>query len=596
MSFYDDASIVLIPSGYKESKLYSAKPTDGSGDLAFTRTGSTATRVNSEGLIEKCTTNLVTYSDQFDDPAWVKNSALINPNDTTSPDGNNNADKLIESTTTSGHFLTQSPTITATSYTFSVFAKADERNWFLFRQHTLGLNASFNLSTGTIGTVQSGLSAIIENYGSGWYRCSVTFTGTAAAHTLRLYVTTADNSTSSYLGDGSSGLYLYGAQLEIGDIATEYIPTTTAAVTVGPVANLPRLDYTGGGCPKLLMEPTRTNLALYSKQFDNAYWTKLNSSTLTANTSGSPSGFQDADKFQASSLAFGGILRRTITVTSDTAYTFSFFCKKDNYRYVGIRFNTSTIGGLIIPTYDFDTNTFYAQGVAGVTLASQLYANGWVRLILTYTSTTTVGTSDICIVPANGDTGTALTGTESILIYGAQLEAGSYATSYIPTWNASVTRNQDSFVKTGISSLLGQTEGTIFLELIANRTGASQNIEISDGTITNRIDLRLNAANAYQLVIVQGGVVVFNETSAATFAQGERIKLAAAYKSDELTNLYVNGVSVLSNTSGAITGNLTGIYSASIGGATDPIYSPINQIQVYKTRLSNDDLATLTTL
>jgi hypothetical protein len=183
--------------------------------------------------LEPQRTNLFLFSEQFDNAAWIKNAALVTANNTTSPDGYINADKLIESSSTNGHFLIQSPTLTAAAYTFSVFAKAGERNWFLFRQHTLGLNASFNLATGTLGTVQSGLTATIEDYGNDWYRCSVTFTGTAAANTLRLYVTTADNNTSSYAGDNTSGLYLFGAQCALGSYQSSYVPSLGAAVTRG---------------------------------------------------------------------------------------------------------------------------------------------------------------------------------------------------------------------------------------------------------------------------------------------------------------------------------------------------------------------------
>ena len=253
-AFYDLASLVLVPSGYKASKVYAQKPLTTDGQLTFSR-ASDATRVNASGLIEtvgsnvprldylnsSCPrlllepqrTNLITYSENFDNAAWSKSAVTITANDITSPDGYTNADKMVESATTSGHYILQSPTLTAAAYTFTIFAKAGERNWFLFRQHTLGLNASFNLATGTLGTVQSGLTATIEDYGNDWYRCSVTFTGTAAAHSFRLYVTTADNSTSSYLGDGTSGLYLYGAGCELGSYSTSYIPTLGAAVTRG---------------------------------------------------------------------------------------------------------------------------------------------------------------------------------------------------------------------------------------------------------------------------------------------------------------------------------------------------------------------------
>ena len=219
--------------------------------------------------------NLLRYSEQFDNAAWSKSAVTITANDITSPDGYTNADKMVESATTSGHYILQSPTLTAAAYTFTIFAKAGERNWFLFRQHTLGLNASFNLATGTLGTIAAGLTATIEDYGNDWYRCSVTFTGTAAAHNFRLYVTTADNSTSSYLGDGTSGLYLYGAGCELGSYATSYIPTFATAQTspvLLPQGLTANKDITGVNAFESARNPYALNLdgASWAEVHDNA--------------------------------------------------------------------------------------------------------------------------------------------------------------------------------------------------------------------------------------------------------------------------------------------------------------------------------------
>ena len=84
MSFYDDASLIMYPSGYKEDKIYSLKPTDGSGDLTFTR-ASTATRVNAEGLIEEVPVNKLTYSEQFDNTSWIKYNCTITANSIEAP-------------------------------------------------------------------------------------------------------------------------------------------------------------------------------------------------------------------------------------------------------------------------------------------------------------------------------------------------------------------------------------------------------------------------------------------------------------------------------------------------------------------------------
>jgi hypothetical protein len=348
-----------------------------------------------------------------------------------------------------------------------------------------------------------------------------------------------------------------------------------------------------------LVEPAATNLVLRSEEFDNASWSKLNSSTITANTIVSPSGYQDADKFQASNLAFGGILRQSPTVTSGVAHTFSFFCKKDNHRYVGIRFNTSTVGGTIVPTYDFDTNTFNAQGVTGVTLSSQLYGNGWVRLILTFTSTSTTGLCDICIVPSDGDTATALTGTEAILVWGAQLEVGSYVSSYIPTLGSSVTRLADAASKTGISSLIGQSEGTLYAEFsVLDLDALSQYVGMTDGTFNNAVLLGKESGvspNKLVFYIIANASTILLNTS-VSLTPGF-VKMAIAYKSGNYA-AYCNGTLIESGTTSfTFSSNLDRLGYAG-NGALSLLVEPMNvkSTAIYTTRLSNSQLASLTSL
>lgn len=182
-----------------------------------------------------------------------------------------------------------------------------------------------------------------------------------------------------------------------------------------------------------LIQRVPWNLLQYSEDFSNVNWVKLNSSTITANTTTAPNGTLTADTYQASNLAFGGICRGSaaITITSGQTYTFSFFAKKNNYRYVGIRFNTS-INIQRFPNYDFDTDTLNKQGVT-CDLTRTLLSDGWVRIVLTYTTTSTAGTCDIGLTTSNGDTATALAGTEKVDIWGAQLVEGSSAQTYFPT-------------------------------------------------------------------------------------------------------------------------------------------------------------------
>lgn len=151
MSFYDDASIVLIPSGYKTSKLYSQKPTDGSGDLTFTRTGSTATRVNESGLIERCRTNLLLQSQTFDNAIWNKVRSSVSANSISAPNNTLTGYTLIDNTENNIHYISQTISAITGVYTVSVYAKAKELSQIQIAAlgGTTAMGRGFDLSNGT---------------------------------------------------------------------------------------------------------------------------------------------------------------------------------------------------------------------------------------------------------------------------------------------------------------------------------------------------------------------------------------------------------------------------------------------------------------
>lgn len=195
-------------------------------------------------LIESQKTNFLIRSNDFGNPSWLsKQNSTVVPNSGISVDGENNAWLLRESSDSAAfvHFVGGNfVTINAgTEYTFSIFAKAATRSNLLialpgtatWAGSTSELQFSFNLIAGTVTRTQgSGGAGSIQNLGNGWYRCSVTVTATASSTTDPRFVLESSTGVRAYVGDGTSGLLIYGAQVEVGDVSS-YIPTTSSAAT-----------------------------------------------------------------------------------------------------------------------------------------------------------------------------------------------------------------------------------------------------------------------------------------------------------------------------------------------------------------------------
>ena len=193
-------------------------------------------------LIEEQRTNSLTYSADFSDAAWTKTRASITSSATTSPSGALNASKLVEDSTASNtHTIYEAVAGLSdnTTYVFSVFLKAGERTnavVALMDKSAITRGMLFNLSAGTVSSFNSGgitdpsISGI-QAIGNGWYRCFVGHSVGTGAFNPRGWVQLAVGSSNSYTGDGTSGLFIWGAQLEAGAFATSYIPTTTTALT-----------------------------------------------------------------------------------------------------------------------------------------------------------------------------------------------------------------------------------------------------------------------------------------------------------------------------------------------------------------------------
>jgi hypothetical protein len=545
MSLLDDASLLVTPNAEKEGKLYSIIPTNGNGDFSVTR-ATTATRVNAAGLVELVPYNLLTYSEQLDDTSWVKSNSSVSANTTSAPNGTLTADKLIPNTILGIHRANQSLTFTdSTTYTTSVYAKKAEysalRITYISSANTF---VSVNLDTGVIasagGTIY--LSSSITDVGDGWYRITMTFTPPIGTNPLTFIVENpVDNIT--FTGDGTSGLFIWGAQLVEGTSALDYQMTETRL-------NIPRLDYSLGSCPNILLEPQRTNLALFSEQFDNAVWGKT-ASSVTANSTISPSGVQNADTYIANGVLAQHMCQQIISVTAGITYVLSLYVKKNTNNFVQIVGSGGVFGGEAYANFDLNNGIVGSTG-SGTTASIQSVGNGWYRCLINATATfTTSGNFNICLISSATsprlETNTLST---SVFLWGAQLEAGAYPTSYIPTSSASVTRNADVISRGNIftNGLVTASGGTWFVDLrnniVRTRDNTTTSVVFGDATGTNTFFLRAdNLTDRISILKRTAGVPLLLFTTTATTC-----KIAIKWNGST-ADIFQNGVKVITATS-----------------------------------------------
>jgi hypothetical protein len=366
-----------------------------------------------------------------------------------------------------------------------------------------------------------------------------------------------------------------------GDTATR---VNSSGLIETVTANKPRLDYLGSTCPKLLLEPQRTNLVLYSQEFDNAGWTKLRLN-ISANNAVSPDGTTNADKLEEIDGVTGDKQISQVFSQTAGAKSYSVFAKKSE------RSNFSLVtsgGGLAGDTTIFNlTNGSVTSGTGAITS----YGNDWYRCTQFFTTTDNTSVTVRTRLISGGSTSYAGVSGYGLFVYGAQLEAGAYATSYIPTTTASVTRNADLASKTGISSLIGQTEGTLFVNAnISNFSEARRGIVLY-ADANNFITLRISSGNDLQFLVFGSGAIQANFTIANP--QGN-VKMALAYKANDFA-AYLNGTLVGTDTSGTVPAT-SGFYLGYDPSGTNQLAGGVNQAILFKTRLQNAELATLTSL
>jgi hypothetical protein len=571
MSLFDDASLAMIPSAYKDGKLYSIKPTDGSGDFTFSRGSNlAATRVDENGLIEKGRENLLLQSNQFD-TTWT-NVSTTETGGQTGYDGSSDA-WLLSKSGANGR-IQQSVSSSGVT-TFSVYAKANDSDYMEFFCDG-GAFQFFDLSNGILAA-GNGIDATIESIGGGWYRCSMV----QSASITRVRIYPAETNTTSAT---SGSIYIQDAQLERGLVATDYIETTTTTAQAGILEDMPRLDYSGGAsCPSLLLEPQRTNLFTQSEYFNSSDWSKSNV-TATDNSAISPDGLQNATLINdGSASTTQHWFHQSPPLSSGTTYTISFYAK-----YVDRK-------NMFINIYDGATSNFVFYDIQnGVVLNADGNAvrdivdvgSGWYRI--TYTRTIVGSGANFRIGMANDTPTATYTGeNKEALVYGFQIESNaSYASSYIPTYGTSQTRSDDFM---NISSLADEIDGnsfTYFLEInneAVVRDSATGNISV--GASGNRFFLyNDSSATARMKLYIQDVTTQSYQLSA------DNVKLVVRIEPNKV-EVFENGVSVLSTTQNL---DFSGNSSYVLRGATREM--GIKQTAIFPTPLTDSECIALTTL
>ena len=390
--------------------------------------------------------------------------------------------------------------------------------------------------------------------------------------------------------------------------ATNATRVNASGLIESVASGIPRLDYfaSGGtvGCPALLVEPSGSNLALQSENFLTT-WLQANLVITTGYTS--PFNNTNGTLIEANSST--ARLRQTIAaITSGTTHTFSLFAQAGNLALASgvsltIQEGTATnYASGVVQSFRLDTGTLGASGTLGagftLTRASiENYGNGWYRCNMTVTVSYTPASANISIRPTSAIASNlpATVSGGSAYIWGAQLETGSVATSYIPTTTAAVTRNADVILVSGaVSGSIGQTEGTIYAEVdIKNFTNGTRIFAISDGTQANRIALLFNTVNRIRLL-----ATVTSSTQADISTAGNQpagiYKIAVAYATNDYV-LYINGVQIGTDTT-ALVPACSSIFLGTLetGSGLSSLNDRIRAAALYNTRLTNAELALIT--
>jgi len=568
--------------------------------ITFTR-ASTATYYNGV-TTSKAEENLLTYSQQFDNGAWQKGSSTVTADSIAAPDGTTTADTLTASAGTALFPRISPATLTGTAnavHIVSTYAKAGTIQYLqLASAAGTAWHCNFDVTSGAgaVGTSSNCTGSIVDA-GNGWFRCVVSYTPTTTdVRALFLIETSASAArTATWNPVGTEALYLWGAQIEQRSSVTAYTATTTQAIRnyipqlLTAASGVARFDHnpTTDESLGLLIEEQRTNLLTYSEDFTTTW--SVTRASISSNTIVAPDGTLTGDRLYESTAASNThYVAQTASLTSGTTYTFSVYLKAGERTQVRLR-TTGTASTSDI-YFNLSTGVITSSSTGSGTITS--VGNGWYRCTATGSSDLT-GSNNTLIMLLDGAGSSSYTGDgySGIYIWGAQLEAGAFSTSYIQTVASQVTRSADAASMTGtnFSSWYAVDQGTLFADAVSN--GGQVYAQIGVGSISDdRVSLYSLAPN---FAVVSGST-----TSAAlgstTLNNGTAAKLAGAYKTNDFA-LCINGATVLTDTSGLLPAPTSLLIGArNSASPANQLNGTIKKLAYYPMRMTNANLQALT--
>ncbi len=574
----------------------------------FTR-ASGATYRYSDGYLRYAPENLLLRSQDFS-TTWNTTGygTVLTGATTTAPDNISTAPKLACSTSAVQHGINQSISILGgVQYVFSCYAKKSELTRVALAAYdgsSYFLSATFDLVTGTVVSLGNGTGpASITYIGNDWYRCEVTgISGASASGTrnfqIRPNLGGAYNETTA--GDGTSGIYIWGAQLERHSSARPYI-STVASQVFGP-----RFEYDTSGNPiGLLVEESSANLLTYSEQFDNAAWTVLsggsNTLTVSSNQATSPNNTTSADLVSEIAVSQAHTIYTSAGLFSSvnsTSYTISVFVKKGNGAsapdIVQLTFRSNGFGTSQYANFNI-TGTGSVTASSGGTAQINSVGSGWYRCSFTAVATSTATDSGFAFGFVNNDPNAVRLPsylgqtTSNAYIWGAQLEAKSFATSYIPTVASTASRSADVCSISGsdfTSIWFNASEGTIVVQGDRNNTsttGTPDLLNIGNGTTDEYMALTRYIGTEERFIVVDGTSPQVVINAGAAIAADTSFTIAAAYKLNDFAAT-LNGAAAVTDTAGT----LPTVDRMEIGGRSGrELNGHIRAIKIYKKRLTD---------